>query len=96
MSKIYKGQSSLRIRLTTGVDITSASELLIKYRKPGGTLGDWTATSEDDVAGIIFYDLVIDDLDETGNWIFWAHVIFSDSRTAPGQGVTVRVYEEGA
>lgn len=96
MNYIYVGQSSLRIQLTTGVDITSAESLKIKYKKPNGTEGYWNATSSDDSNGIIYSDLSVpSDLDVSGNWALWAHVTFSDSRTAPGQIFKLKVFAEG-
>lgn len=92
---IFKDQSSLRIRLTTGVDITAAGALRVQYRKPGGTLSYFTATSEDDSTGVIYYDFAADDLDESGVWTFWAFVTFSDGRSAAGEAINVQVYEPG-
>ena len=46
MGKIYLNQDSLRIQLTTEVDITGATVTQIKYKKPvsGDTdeVGSWT------------------------------------------------------
>jgi len=96
MSKIYVGQYSLQIRLTTGVDITSASALLVKYKKPDGTEGSWTATEYDATTGVIYYDFTkASELDQAGTWTFWAHVTFSDDRVAMGEPVTEKIYSEG-
>lgn len=92
---IFKNQTSLRIRLTTNVDITGATSLNIKYKKPSGDVGSWTAISEDSLLGIIYYDVQSGDINESGNWYIWAYVTFSDSRSAPGESVKVEVYEEG-
>ena len=92
---IYKNQSSLRIKLTTDVAITGALVRQIKYIKPDGSSGNWAATSEDDLTGIIYYDLEAGDLDQSGTWYFWAYITFSDGRSAPGEAVKVKVYDEG-
>ena len=92
---IFKDQTSLRIRLTTSVDITSASVLRVKYRKPSGTLSYFTATEEIALTGVIYYDFATDDLDESGVWTFWAFVTFSDGRSADGEAINVQVYEPG-
>ena len=94
MGKIYKNQSSLRIRLTTGVQVTGASVTKIKYKKPDGTVGDWDATVEDEGDGILYYDLTGTELDQVSDWLFWAYVTFADGRSAPGEPVRVKVYEE--
>jgi hypothetical protein len=97
MGKVYVNQDSLRIRLTTSVDITGATSLQIRYKKPSGSTSQVTATSEDDADGIIYYDLPQGStlLDEAGDWLFWAYVTFSDNRSAPGEPARVHVYEAG-
>lgn len=95
MGKIYLNQSSLRIILTTGVNISGASVRQIKYKKPSGTTGNWTATELDSGAGSIYYDLTGTELDELGTWTLWAYVMFSDGRSAPGEPVSVIVHTEG-
>jgi hypothetical protein len=95
MGKIYLNQDSLRIQLTTGVDITGATTTKIKYKKPSEATGDWDATVEDVGAGSIYYDLTGTELDEVGTWTFWAYVTFADTRSAPGEPVKVTVYTEG-
>jgi hypothetical protein len=92
---IFRNQTSLRIKLTTNVDITGSTVRQIKYRKPSGQTGNWTALSEDDALGIIYYDVQTGDINESGNWVIWAYVTFSDSRSAPGEIIKVKVYEEG-
>jgi hypothetical protein len=96
MGKIYLNQDSLRIELTTDVDITGATLLEIRYKKPvSGDTGEWTAIVGDPGAGMIYYDLTGTELDEVGTWTFWAYVTFSDNRSAPGEPVKVTVYTEG-
>ena len=41
--KIYIGQTALRLIGTAGIDLTGASETLLKYRKPNGQEGEWDA-----------------------------------------------------
>jgi hypothetical protein len=79
-----------------GIDITGAQELLIKYKKPSGETGEWSAESESDSEGIIYYDLLEpSDLDEAGKWIFWGWIRFEDGRMAPSQAIEVTVHTEG-
>ena len=92
MGKIYKSQDSLRIKLTTSVDITGATVKKIYYKKPSGTIGSWDATVDVISTGVIYYDVVSGDIDESGQWKFWAYVTFSDGRSAPGQYVAETIY----
>ena len=94
MGRIYNGQSKLRIRLDTSQDISGATAE-IKYKKPSGNTGKWTAVVEDYTNGIIYYDVVAGDVDESGKWKFWAYITFSGGLVAPGKVAVVNVYEEG-
>jgi len=96
MGKIYKGQTALTIRLTVGQDITDAQALAIKYRKPSGLTGSWTATAVDETNGQIGYTMAdVNQLNEVGLWTFWAYVTFSDAKVAAGEPVEKWVYDEG-
>jgi len=95
MGKIYVGQTALRIQLTTNIDVSSATTN-IKYQKPDGTTGQWSAAVLDKDRGIIFYDVVDSTiLDQEGEWIVWAHVTFSNGKVAAGEPVTLNIYSEG-
>jgi len=96
MSKVYKNQSALTIQLTTGVDITDATAT-IKYRKPSGAEGEWPGDIIDTTNGIIQYKVQsVDDLDEAGSWILWAHVVFATDKIAPGEPFKMYVYRVGS
>jgi hypothetical protein len=96
MGRIFKGQSALTIRLTVGQDITGATSLKIKYKKPSGLEGEWTAVEVDATEGTIGYTMADgDQLNEVGKWIFWAYVTFSDGKAAPGEPVEKWIYPEG-
>jgi hypothetical protein len=96
MGKIYKGQTALAIRLRTKVNLEFAASIWIKYRKPDGTESAWVATVYNIDRGIIEYKIQsAADLDQAGTWTLWAYVTFTDGNSAPGESVTVEVYEEG-
>ena len=93
---VFKYQSSLKIRLETGIDLTDASELKIRFKKPSGIGDSWTATGDTTYSTRIFYDVVGDTIiDESGVWSFWSYVTFNDGRAAPGQTVQKYFAVEG-
>jgi len=94
MAKIYVGQTSLRLKFVTSVDITDAV-CQIKYKKPDGTPGIWSGIVSDPDKGIFYYDVKSNDLDQAGDWVLWAHITFKDFTSAPGESVIMSVYEEG-
>jgi len=95
--KIYVGQTALSIRLDTKIDLTTMSTAKIKYIKPDGTQGEWTAVLYGNAAdGIISYTInSASDIDQDGLWKMWAYVTFNDSTVAPGDIATMTAHIEG-
>jgi hypothetical protein len=101
MGKIFKSQTKLRIQVDLDLDATEdivgATPVLIKYIKPDGTEGSFTATIEDAFKGIIYYDIVsVSDIDVVGKWTLWAHITFSSGKIAAGEPFIMEVFNEGA
>jgi hypothetical protein len=96
MSKIYKDQTYLRIKITTGVDISSAQETKIYYADPSNDIGSVTAIVDDETTGVVYYDLLPDtgiELNQIGEWKFWAFIKFWDGRIARGESFSVIIYD---
>jgi hypothetical protein len=55
MSRIYAGQSALRIILKTFTDLEGIISADIKYRKPDGSTGELSAGVGDTAKGVIFH-----------------------------------------
>lgn len=90
---VYKAQSALKIRLETNIDLTDATIMKIKYRKPSSEEGAWNASKD---GTKIYRDMVdSDDIDESGTWVFWAHVTFAGGREAPGNPFQKHIKLEG-
>lgn len=97
MGKIYYKQTALTITLDTNLDLTNASSAKIKYRKPNGKIGEWTAVIDSPATtGTISYAVQVGDLDMIGDWRFWSYLTFSDGTIAQGESVVQRVYAEGS
>jgi len=94
---IYKGQTELSLRANTGVDITGATAMLIKYTDPDGNEGSFTASIYDASKGIINYDIVSStDLNIIGKWVLWAYVTFVSGNSAAGKPFTLEIFNEGS
>ncbi|MHC4398030.1 MAG: hypothetical protein ACYS1A_20495 [Planctomycetota bacterium] len=72
MAFIHDQDIGLKITLDCVIDISSATSRSIKYQKPGGTTGSWTAAEESTTE--ISYTTTTGDIDESGVWIFQAYV----------------------
>ena len=95
MVRIFKKQSALRITLKTFCDLDGVSAAAIRYRKPNGKQGEFSAGVSSKDNGVIFHECIEGDIDVSGWWMFWAFITFEDGRTASGQAVKVFIWEEG-
>ncbi|MDC7225218.1 MAG: hypothetical protein PQJ61_00475 [Spirochaetales bacterium] len=92
---LFKNHSSLSFPVLTYTELSGADVCLLKYRKPSGIEGSFPLTVEDELQGILRYNVQNGDLDESGWWCFWAHITFIDGRYSPGDPVEVFIGEEG-
>jgi len=94
MSKIYEGQT-LQIDVVMERNITGAGTTQIKYRKPGGSTGAWTATVTDATIGWLTYKLAAASNDENSVWHVWGYVVLSGGEVLIGQMLDLLITEEG-
>ena len=97
MGKIYVGQTALIFRDSTGIDLSNADTMEIKYIKPDNTDGSWDAEIYGAaIDGVIQYTIEsADDLDQAGEWVRWAYITFTNGNIAPGEPIGFVVEEEG-
>ena len=95
MVRVFKGQSALRITVKTFADLEGIISAVIKYRKPDGVIGEFTAAVGDTAKGVIFHECIEGEIDVSGWWAFWAFVTFADGRAAAGEAAKVFVWREG-
>ena len=60
---------TIRLSVNANIDLSGYAVLQIRYKKPDGTTGCWVATicATDDT--YMYYDTVIGDLDQAGEWL---------------------------
>jgi len=95
MAKIFKEQSALRITVKTFTNLEGAETAVIKFCKPDGSTGEFTATVGDPNKGVIFHEVIESEIDISGWWSFWAFITFEDGRTAAGEAAKVYIWEQG-
>jgi hypothetical protein len=96
MSRIFKGQSALRIVCKTFTGLEGIISAVIKYRKPDGSAGEFGAGVGDSGKGVIFHECIEREIDMAGWWVFWAFITFGDGRIAAGEAAKVYVWKEGS
>lgn len=85
---IFQGQGYLDIILDTGIDLSGASIVKVLFKKPDGTLGEWTGEVYEDTK--VKYEFADEDLDMEGSWRFEAYALI-DNRSAYGDIIIKQV-----
>jgi hypothetical protein len=74
MSKIFKNQGLLTIKLDCGIDPSVATVKKILYKKPDGTKGEWDVVT--DTGNIIKFSPADDTIiDQKGTWRLQSYLV---------------------
>lgn len=89
MSKYYVGDIGVKIVVDTGIDISNATVLQLKVRKPDNTEVDWTATFE----GLtkLSYTIISGDWTQAGRYLLQSYVE-TPTWKAKGETTSFEVY----
>lgn len=92
-------QTSLRIDLDTRLNLFDGVSFYIKFRRPDGSEGSWSAVRASNVNGsacLVRHDFsATSELNMSGDWMIWPYVTFADGRSAPGEAFQMPVLDEG-
>lgn len=97
MADTYSGDTTVVITLTMNKDLTDATRVLIRYKKPNGLEGYWEGTITDVTNGVVQYEFPTssEGLDDTGFWTFWGYIYWNNGTVEPGPPVELAVYKQG-
>jgi hypothetical protein len=93
--KVFCGQSALRLVVKTFCELSGVRRAAIRYKKPNGKTGEFSAGVRDVEKGELVYECIEGDIDISGWWDFWAFVVLDDGRSAAGEKQKVFIWEEG-
>lgn len=94
MGKIFIEQTDLTIQLKTFKNIANAQSVKIKYRKPNGVIGEWTANIVDETTGVIDFNAFAGQIDIAGNWTIWAKIVDENGLISIGETSTFLASKE--
>lgn len=96
MSKIYVGQTALRMNFSCSADITGYTTTVINVWKSNGSTATWTATVSDASTGAMYFDIpTTTTLNVSGKWRLQPEVIFSDDTVGYGETAIQMIYSLG-
>ena len=93
--RIFQGQSALRIIVKTFCNLDGIISAAVRYQKPDGKRGEFSAGVHSVGDGVIFHECIEGEIDVSGWWAFWAFVVFEDGRVAAGEAAKVYIWREG-
>ena len=91
MTKIYKGDVGVEIRLDTGQNLTGATAMKIKVQKPDGTETEWAAQQYNSTT--IYYVTASGDLAANGDYVLQSYVEWGEDSKHTGESVILKIYE---
>jgi len=93
--KIYTGDVGVTLRVSTSLDLTTATTTQLKIRRiEDGSVAAWTATVYGDAAdGVLQYVSVADDFSVSGLYQLQAYVELSGGAKYYGNTVEFQIYE---
>lgn len=95
MGIIYINQA-IRINFNIGIDTNETSDIILKYKKPDGTIGSFDNVQIENASnGDCYVEVVNDVLSPKGHWTFWSYVTTIDGNKFPGDPFIELVKPEG-
>jgi len=95
MTTIIKGHGLGKLYAETKYDLSTITAQTIKFIKPDGTEGQFSAVVDSESKGIISHEISETDFDQVGYWKCWAYITEDDSSIGIGEPFIVKVVEEG-
>lgn len=93
MGKIYTFDIGTRLRTTLNVDLAGYSTIEYKIEKPSRTILTKPCVPEDIGNGIVYYDTVVDDLDEVGTYKIQVQIVFASGNQNESETQYFKVYD---
>jgi hypothetical protein len=92
MTKIYKGDVGVEIRLDIGQSLAGATATKIRVLKPDGTKAEWAAQRYNSTT--IYYVTVFGDLAASGDYVLHSYVEWGEDSKHTGECVKLRIYDQ--
>ena len=92
--KLFKDNIGVVFRAYAGIDISNATSIILRVRKPSATKQAWTSSLASDNNYYATYSTVSGDLNETGEYLISLEVITVDGRTVTGKSDSFVVYDQ--
>jgi hypothetical protein len=90
--KVFVGEIGKTFKIYSGIDLTGATSVLMKVKKPSGATVEWTATVDTNPY-YATYNLVADDVDAVGDYYLSLQTVIS-GKTLIGESAMFTAYNQ--
>lgn len=94
--KLFKNDTGKVIRIYSGIDLTNATAIIMKVKKPSGSEVDWTASLDATNNRYAKYTIQTNDLNVVGEYAIQIQVTFSASEIHKGSTTNFEVFDKFA
>lgn len=95
MNEVHRGEVGKIFQILTEADLTDATAIIAKVRKPSGKVSAWIPTIYGDpTLGIVRYTSVAGDLDEPGMYGLQSYKEASGGRVTIGRAIKFKVLDD--
>jgi len=92
--KLFKNDIGVLFKVYAGVDLSDASSIIMKIRKPSGVVSSWTASVDTDNSFYALYSTISGDLNIAGEYFISLSLTTVDGKSITGQSDSFMVYDQ--
>jgi len=92
MAKTYTFDIGTRLRTTLNADLTGYDTVEYRIKDPDGKTVTETCVIEDETNGIVYYDSVAEDFEDSGTYYLQVEVVFAAGSQFLSETTSFRVY----
>lgn len=91
---LFKDNIGVVVKIYAGVDISDATSIIMRVRKPSGTKQAWTGTLVADNTFYAYHTTIAGDLNEVGEYLVSLEITATGGTTIYGQSDTFTVFDQ--
>lgn len=92
--KLFKNDIGVLFRVFAGIDLSDANSIILKIKKPNGTVASWTASMASDNNFYATYSTISGDLNAVGEHFISISITTVDGKSITSQTDSFMVYDQ--
>ncbi len=92
--KIFTGDIGVVFRVYAEIDISQATSIIMKVKKPSGSTANWTSSLASDNNYYAVFSTISTSLDEAGDWLLSLSVVLPTGASFTGESSIFSVFKQ--